>query len=129
MASLATILRNIEREGPRWGLTGKIVDGKVKVCERVWEIPARARGASTIPVQVERVVCSLDEDSPLDAFTAVLRHRLQRHHHNFARMVQKRRARLQAIVMRELNQRRADFRRRMEREVIRGRIMSVPGAR
>lgn len=126
MASLATIYKQVEREGARWGLFPVIKDGRVKICEMVFELPPHSRGSTTVPHRSPRVVCSLDEQSPLDAFAMVLRHRLQRQHHDFMRMVRARAARLRAMQMREMEDRRRDLRARIERKVIRGQIMSLP---
>lgn len=126
MASLATIFRQVEREGPRWGLFPVMRDGKVSVCELVYELPERPRGCFVIPRKTPRVVCSLDESSGLDGFSAVLMHRLHRQHHDFMKLVNRRRDRLRAIEMRELQLRRRDLRAKIEAAAIRRRIMSLP---
>jgi hypothetical protein len=124
VASLATIFRQVEREGARWGLVPVMRDGKVAVCELVSELHSRP-GTPVIPHKAPRVVCSLDEKSGLDAFAAVLAHRLRREHHDFMRLVRKRQDRLAAEARREMETRRRDLRAKLETLLIRRRIMSV----
>lgn len=128
MASLAAIFRQVEREGARWGLVPVMRDGCVKVCEMVAEIPQQAPGKITIPVKVPRVVCSLDENSPLDAFAAVLLHRLKREHHDFMKLVRARQERLRRQGQAELDLRRRDLRRKIE-TLARRRVITTGIAR
>lgn len=114
MASLAAIKRQVDREGARWGLVGVIRDGCVKVCELVSEVSARPAGGTTIPHKVPRVVCSLDENSPLDAFAGVLLHRLKREHHDFMRLVRNRNDRLRREEQANADLRRKDMRVKLE---------------
>lgn len=125
MASLATIFRQVEREGRRWGLVPVIRDGQVKVCEMVAEIVARPPGCMVIPERIPRVVCSLDENSAMDAWSMVLQHRLKREHHDFMRMVRRRADRLAATARAEMDLRRKDLRSQIQSRVIQQRIMSI----
>lgn len=75
MASLATIFRQVEREGRPYGLFPIYKDGKVKVCERAAQLPQR-KDAPKIVEYAPAVVASLDETSALDAWSAVLMKRL-----------------------------------------------------
>lgn len=125
MASLATIFRQVAREGARWGLVPVMRNGKVAVCEMVYELPQRRNDCPVIPRKTPRVVCSLDETSGLDAFAAILAHRLRREHHDFMKLVRKRRERLAAEAQREADLRRKDLRAKLETLLIRRRIMSV----
>lgn len=126
MASLATIFRQVAREGRKWGLTPIIRDGKVKVCEMVATITQRSADSPVVVVKVPRVVCSLDGDSPLDAFAAVLRSRARRHQHDVMAMWNQRLARERADGERALADRRRDFREKFERLIIRRQVMSLP---
>lgn len=114
MASLAAIKRQVDRDGARWGLVAVIRDGAVKVCEVVSEITRPARdGTMQIPTKSQRVVCSLDESSSLDAFAMVLAHRLRREHMDFMKMVNRRRDRLRAEALKDIEARRRDLRRKL----------------
>ncbi len=124
MASLATIKRQVDREGARWGLVGVIRDGSVKVCEMVAELPRRPRGATIVVDKVPRVVCSLDESSPLDAFASVLRHRLRREHHDFMKLVRNRQMRMRRDAQRDIDLRRIDLRKKLEQIAVR-RVVST----
>lgn len=125
MASLATIFRQVEREGRRWGLVPVMRADSVAVCEMVDEIPTRAKGSTVIPTKTPRVVCSLSPSSGMDAFASVLMHRLRREHHDFMKLVRKRQDRLRAAEQAKADDRRKDLRASLEKLLIRRRIMSV----
>jgi hypothetical protein len=126
MASLAAIFRQVEREGARWGLVPIMRDGKVAVAEMVSEIATRPAGSVVAPSRAPRVICSLDENSPMDAFSMILRNRIQRHNHDFAKLVLASRAKQARRDMAELEDRKRDLRAQWERRIIRGRITSMP---
>lgn len=127
MASLMTIYRQVEREGGRWGLYPVMRDGKISVCEMVHEIPPRSSDVSVMPHKSPRVVASLDENSGMDAFSAILRHRISRHVHDFSALVFASRARARAEEQKRIDDQRAQFRAWLHRS--RGRIISVGGMR
>lgn len=117
MPSLATIFRQVEREGARWGLVPVMRNGKVGVAQRVPSIP-RHKPTSTVTLgETLEVICSLDENSPMDAFAAILRHRLGRQHADFMKMVRRRQERLKAAERRENEQRYEDLRRQLDQRI------------
>lgn len=81
-------------------------------------------GGVVSTIKVPRVVCSLTEDSPMDAWSAVLMHRLKREHHDFMRMVNARRARLRKEAEKEVAERGRDLRKRLE-ALARRRVIST----
>lgn len=126
MASLATIFRQVARQGARWGLFPILRDGRVAVAEMVSERPRHRSGQMVKPHRAPRVICSLDEDSALDAFSMILKFRAQRHHHDFMKIVVASQAKKKAAEARELDQRRKDLRKAIESRVTRGRLMFTP---
>ncbi len=129
MASLAAIFRQVKREGARWGLYPimRAAEGKVAVAEMVNELPQRPHGCMVIPEKAPRVVASLDEDSGMDAFSAILRHRLTRFQHDFVAMIMKRQRREKEEAEAELRSRREQFRAFLRRS--NNRVISVGGIR
>lgn len=124
MASLMTISNQVAREGARWGLYPIIRDGKVKVCARVAQLPTRAN-APKIVEYTHEVVASLDENSGLDAWSAVLLKRLTRFSGNiFNRAMAQKKAK-EAAEQEEINARRRSFRAWLKRSS--NRIISVNG--
>lgn len=117
MPSLATIFRQVEREGARWGLVPIMRGNKVAVAQKVAAIPRHKPTATVTPGETYEVICSLDESSPMDAFAAILRHRLGRQHADFMKMVKKRLDRLKAIERREVEQRYEDMRRELDKRI------------
>jgi hypothetical protein len=119
-------MRQVQREGPRWGLRPILRHGRAQVAEMVAEVDApRGRGLGIVH-RAPRVIASLDADSPLDAFAMLLENRIQRGDIDFMQRIDRRQARLKA-------QARADVEARW-REVaetakarLRGRVMSIPG--
>lgn len=130
MASLRTIFRQIEREGARFGLFPLMREGKVSVCERVLEHAPHGRADRLVqPARRDRVVCSFDETSPMDAWASVLARRFSRHQHDFMRMVKKRARRLHAEQQRTVEDMKRDIRARLFSRVVRQRVMSLPPVR
>ncbi len=121
MASLGTIFKQVEREGRRWGLFPVMKDGKVKVCENVYELPTR-KDAPKIPQLSARTVCSLDENSPLDAFNAVLVHRMKRHAQDYHRQMMDSQLRKKAEEQAAVNDQRKQFRNFLARS--KNRVMT-----
>ena len=123
MASLSTIFRQVEREGARWGLFPVLRDGCVKVCERVAELDEQP-GHPAILTHTMRPVLSLNEHSPMDAFSGLLRHRLQRHQYDLAAMAKKRQERDRAALEADIALRKGDIarqhKRRLERQYFTG---------
>lgn len=124
--SLASIFRQVEREGRRWGLFPILRDGKVAVAEMVYELPKHQDGATVRPQKTPRVICSFDEDSAMDAFSMVLRFRAQRHHHDFMKIVMASQRKKHEAEQRIVDQRRKDLRKAIESRVIRQRLMFTP---
>ena len=122
MASLATIFKQVAREGARWGLFPLMRDGKVKVCERVAELPLR-ENAPKIVEYAPRVVASLDENSGLDALSAILLHRISRFRHDFAAQMIRAQSQRQAAEQQVVDDRRKQFRAFLKRS--NNRIVSV----
>lgn len=121
MASLAAIFKQVEREGRRWGLVPVLRDGKVAVAEMLSEIPPVGPGRCVVPEKGPRVICSLDENSPMDAFALILSQRVKRHQHDFMRMVKARQDRIYAEQRAEADLRRKDLRAQLMARVVRGR--------
>lgn len=128
MASLAAIKKQVDREGARWGLSAVIRDGCVKVCEMVAEMQPCTNGGIHHPIKVPRYVCSLDESSPLDAWSSVLMHRMKREHFDFMKLVRARRDRLRKEAQTELDLRRSDLRHKLE-DLARRRVISTGSGR
>ena len=124
MASLMAIFRQVAREGARWGLVPVLRRdlGKVQVCEMVSE--QTTNGGITCPVKRPRPIMSLDESSPMDAWSMVLMHRLRREHHDFMKLVRNRQDRLKREQQAEIAQRGADLRRKLE-ALARRRVIST----
>lgn len=117
MPSLATIFRQVEREGARWGLVPVMRGNRVGIAQKVSTIARHKEGATVTPGEQLEVFCSLGEDSPMDAFAAILRHRLGRQHADFMKMVRKRLERLKAAERRENEQRYEDLRRQLDQRI------------
>jgi hypothetical protein len=98
-------------------------DGKVSVCEMVSEIPKRASNHVVAPTKAPRVICSLDENSAMDAFAMVLAHRIKRHEHDFMKLVKARQDRIRAEIQAENELRRKDLRAELMKRLIRGRVI------
>lgn len=126
MASLATIFRQVEREGRKWGLVPLLRDGCVKVCEMVAEMRQHSIDCPVVIVKTPRVICSLNESSPVDAFAAILRSRRTRHNADILTSWNQRLRREREAAMRDAEQRQADFRAKWERLIIRQQIRSLP---
>lgn len=119
MASLTTIARVVAREGAKWGLYPVIKDGKVKVCEKVAELPLRD-GPKIVEYSF-RTVASLDESSGFEAFSAILMHRMSRFRHNIAAEFLKNDAAKKAEAQKLINDRREQFKaflRRSNRRIV-----------
>ncbi len=130
MASLRTIFRQIEREGARFGLFPVMRDGKVSVCERVREIDIK-RGSDRLThvVEAPRVVCSLDETSPMDAWASILKRRLSRHQHDYMKMVRAHWRRQREQGERTMGDLKRDIKARVFSKIVRGRQLFLPPVR
>jgi hypothetical protein len=81
--SVASLERQIEREGARWGLVPEYDprDGRVRVCEVVPEAEARF-GVGEVVRRPTRRICSVDDESP---FHEALRNRIDNGETDLAR--------------------------------------------
>ena len=130
MASLRTIFRQIEREGARFGLFPLMRDGKVSVCEMVHELPPGGRVDRLVqPHKAPRVVCSLDETSPMDSWASIVARCLSRHQHDYMKMVRKHWRRQSEEGQRKLDDMKRDIKARLFSKLVRGRVMSLPPVR
>lgn len=123
--SLMSIYNQVNREGARWGLVALWRDNKVAVAEKVTELPKRDSDHVVTPVVGYRVICSLDESSPMDAFAMILRHRIKRHEHDFAALVRAQEDKKRAQRQAEIDLRARDFRAAWEARLIKQRLTTI----
>lgn len=126
MPSLSTIFRQIEREGARWGLVPVMRGDRVGVAELIPTIEGAA-GSLVVPRMEPRVITSLGEDAPMDAFSAILRSRVRRHEKAFAAVCDEQRRARHAIMQRDIDEEKADIKAHYKRRLLAPRIWSMPG--
>jgi uncharacterized small protein (DUF1192 family) len=122
MASVSAIVRQIEREGLRWGLFPLVRDGKVFVAERIPVAYCEpGHGLGYVDHKL-RAICSIDEEN---TFANVLRNRIERCEADLAERAAERDAALAREQAAGEEARSHTYRGDIKR-LRRGRIMSLP---
>lgn len=126
MPSLSTIYKQIEREGARWGLFPVWRGDRVGVAQKVPVLDAMPGGV-VVPRDDLQVITSLGEDSPMDAWSAILRLRVRRHERAFEKLVSEQRAAKRAAAQAVIDENKAEIKAYYTRRMLGPRIFSLPG--